>query len=188
MKIKNPQIPRLSLRYGAVGGILAMLAFLVFFYLGQQPWRNIISFFLDILIVGLFVFLPIKDFKTNHNGGELRFYQGMTIGFISYAMLAFIFALFYGIFINYVVSDFLETFIASAKSDMQLRKELLMQSVEGDKAAFFKQQLKELEEITRIDLISDAFLKKMLFGIFLTPIFAIILRTPQSVNKVVSKQ
>lgn len=179
MKI-NPQIPRLSLRYGAVGGILAVVAFLVFFYLDQQPWRNLISFFLDILIVGLFAFLPIKDFKSNYNGGELRFYHGMTLGFISYATLAGVFATFYFIFMNWIEPEFLGTFIETAKSDMILRKDMIMQSADGDKEAFFQQQLNGLDDITKSSLIFDSFIKKLVFGIFLTPIFSIVLRTRQA--------
>lgn len=159
---------------------MAIVAFLVFYYLDQQPWRNLISFFLDILIVGLFAFLPIKDFKSNYNGGELRFYHGMTLGFISYATLASVFALFYFVFMNWIAPDFLSTFIEAAKSDMILRKEMIMQSAEGDKEAFFLKQLNGLDDITKSSLVFDSFLKKLVFGIFLTPIFSVVLRTRQA--------
>ncbi len=181
MKI-NPAIPKLSFRYGLAGGLMAIVAFLVFFYLGQQPWRNLISFMIDILIVGLFSFLAIKDFRSNYNSGELRFYHGMSLGFICYTTIAFVFAVFYLIFIEWVEPDFLTVFIETAKSDMELRKDMILMGVDTDPEAFFNQQLAALDEITKSSLIFDSFLKKLIVGIFLAPIFSIVLRTRQAQN------
>jgi hypothetical protein len=155
MKI-NPVIPRLAFRYGLAGGVMAIVAFLVFFYLGQQPWRNLISFLIDILIIGLFSFLTIKDFRSNYNNGELRFYHGMSLGFICYTTVAFVFAAFYFVFMQWIEPDFL--------------------------SVYFSEQLASLEKITKSSLIFDSFLKKLIFGIFLAPIFSIVLRTRQGEN------
>ncbi|OEK03421.1 hypothetical protein BFP97_18695 [Roseivirga sp. 4D4] len=179
MKI-NPIIPRLSFRYGLAGGLMAIVAFLVFFYLDQEPWRNLISFMLDILIVGLFSFLSIKDFRSNYNNGELRFYHGMSLGFICYSTIAFVFAIFYLVFMQWIEPDFLNMFIETAKSDMELRKDMILQGVESDPEIYFAEQLASLDKITKSSLIFDSFLKKLIFGIFLTPIFSIVLRTRQA--------
>lgn len=178
MKI-NPVIPKLSFRYGLAGGLMAIVAFVVFFYLGQQPWRNLISFMLDILIVGLFSFLTIKDFRSNYNNGELRFYHGMSLGFICYSTIAFVFAVFYLIFMQWIEPDFLTLFVDTAKSDMVLRKDMILQGVETDPELYFAEQLASLDDITKSSLIFDSFLKKLIFGIFLAPIFSIVLRTRQ---------
>ncbi len=179
MKI-NPVIPKLSFRYGLAGGLMAIIAFVVFFYLGQQPWRNLISFILDILIVGLFSFLTIKDFRSNYNNGELRFYHGMSLGFICYSTIAFVFAVFYLIFMQWIEPDFLTLFVDTAKSDMLLRKDMILQGVETDPELYFAEQLASLDDITKSSLIFDSFLKKLIFGIFLAPIFSIVLRTRQA--------
>lgn len=179
MKI-NPVIPKLSFRYGVVGGIMAIIAFVVFFYLDQQPWRNMISFLIDILIVGIFSFLSIKDFKSNYNNGELRFYHGMTLGFISYASTAMVFAAFYFVFMQWIEPDFLTEFIEIAKSDMLLRKDMIIQGVDINPEEFFQKQYDDLDLITKGSLVFDSFIKKLIFGIFLTPIFSILLRTRQA--------
>lgn len=158
---------------------MAIVAFVVFFYLGQQPWRNLISFMLDILIVGLFSFLTIKDFRSNYNNGELRFYHGMSLGFICYSTIAFVFAVFYLIFMQWIEPDFLTLFVDTAKSDMVLRKDMILQGVETDPELYFAEQLASLDDITKSSLIFDSFLKKLIFGIFLAPIFSIVLRTRQ---------
>lgn len=181
MKI-NPVIPKLAIRYGLAGGLMAIVAYVVFFYLGQQPWRNLLSFILDILIIGLFSFLTIKDFRSNYNNGELRFYHGMTLGFICYTTIAFVFAVFYFAFMQWIEPDFLNLFIDTAKSDMELRKDMILQGVESDPQAYFSEQLASIDQITRSSLIFDSFLKKLIFGIFLAPIFSIVLRTRQGEN------
>lgn len=161
---------------------MAIVAFLVFFYLGQQPWRNLISFLIDILIIGLFSFLTIKDFRSNYNNGELRFYHGMSLGFICYTTVAFVFAVFYLVFMQWIEPDFLNLYIETAKSDMLLRKDMILQGVEVDPDAYFSEQLGTIDEITKSSLIFDSFLKKLIFGIFLAPIFSIVLRTRQGEN------
>lgn len=181
MKI-NPVIPKLAFRYGLAGGVMAIVAFLVFFYLGQQPWRNLISFLIDILIIGLFSFLTIKDFRSNYNNGELRFYHGMSLGFICYTTVAFVFAVFYLVFMQWIEPDFLNLYIETAKSDMLLRKDMILQGVEVDPDVYFSEQLGTIDEITKSSLIFDSFLKKLIFGIFLAPIFSIVLRTRQGEN------
>ena len=176
MKIR-PIIPRIAARYGAVGGLLAVIAYLTFFYLDQQPWRNLISFLLDAVIVGFFCFLPIKEFKRDHNNNELRFYHGMTIGFISYLTVGFIFSLFYAIFINWVEPGFMDLYKAVQMEDMVAMKDLIMSRAKENPEEFYQQQLESISVITKSQLILDVFLKKALIGLFLTPIFSIVLRS-----------
>lgn len=176
MKIR-PIIPKISGRYGLVGGVLAILSFVTFFYLDQQPWRNLISFLLDIVIIGLFCFLPIKEFKRDHNQNELRFYHGMTIGFISYLMTAFVFSIFYALFINVIEPSFMELYKSVQIDDMESMKEMIMGQVDENKEEFFQEQLSAISKITKSQLILDVFLKKAIIGLFLTPIFSIVLRT-----------
>ena len=180
MSIKiNPAIPKLGVKYGLVGGAMAILSFLVFFYLEQQPWRNLISFILDVLIVGVFCFLPIKDFKSSFNRDELRFYHGMTIGFISYLTVSFAFMVFYTVFINWVEPYFIIQYKQIQKEDMVNMKDLILAGVEDNPEEFFQSQLSMIDAITKSQLILDVFLKKLVIGLFLTPIFSIVLRTRQ---------
>lgn len=176
MKIR-PIIPKIGAQYGAVGAAMAIVSFLTFFYLDQQPWRNLITFLLDIVIVGFFCFLPIKEFKRDHNGGDLHFYHGMTIGFISYLMIGVIYSLFYAVFINFIEPDFIELYKSVQLEEMTGMKEMIMGQVEENPEAFYQEQLDSIKTITKSQLILDALLKKAIIGLFLTPVFSIILRT-----------
>lgn len=176
----RPIIPKIAANYGLVGGLLTIVAFLTFYYLGHQPWRNLISFILDTIIIGIFCFLPMKEFRTHFNDGSFRFYHGMTLGFITYLMIAFVFSLFYFVFIFWIEPSFIELYKSIQKEDMMNMKELIMSTVEEGKEEHFQKQLAGIDDITRSQLVLDVFLKKAIIGLVLTPIFSIVLRTQPS--------
>jgi hypothetical protein len=72
---------RISLRYGAVGGIIAFILLIVMYYLGRHPL--ITSPFLDfrILLFGIFIFFTLKEFRDYEQAGVLYFSQAMIGGF-----------------------------------------------------------------------------------------------------------
>ncbi|WP_422354873.1 DUF4199 domain-containing protein [Roseivirga pacifica] len=175
----NPNIRKVAVKYGLVGGLMSVLAFAVFYALGHQPWRNLISFILDAVIIGMFCFLAIREFKVSYNGSELRFYHGMTIGFIVYLLIGFVFSLFFAGFINWIVPDFLAEYIQIAIEDLNLRKDMLLEQVDKNPEAFFQDQVEGIRQITRSQLVLDVFLKRVLIGLFVTPIISVALRTNQ---------
>lgn len=175
MKI-NPRLTRLSGGYGLIAAGLTIVAFLVFYYLGQQPWRNLLSLILDVILIGTITFVATKDFRDNENGGELRFYHGMTIGFFIYTLTALVFSLFYLLFIVVITPDFLEIYSDSMREFLESRKEMIIAN--GSEASF-QTQLEGLKEVTASGLALDAFGKKIISGLFLAPIFSIVLRTRQ---------
>ena len=173
MKV-NPTLIRLPIKYGLFSMGLIIVAFLVFYYLGQQPWRNLLSMVLDVLLIGGFCFAVIKDFKTNYNNGELRFYQGMTLGFISYLLVALGFSIFYWFFMKVIAPDFIAEYISLAMEDMVNRKDLMIKAM-GEES--YHKQLSLLKETTVSVIIGDAFIKKVIAGFILTPVFSVVMRT-----------
>lgn len=172
----NPQLRNLALRYGAVTALFTIIAFVVFYIMGQQPWRNLVSFLLDIFVIGVFLFLAIKDFKSSVNQGELRFYQGMTIGFIVYFIAAFGFSLFYFVLIQWIEPDFLSEFIKVAQEDLMVRKDMIVTALSEES---YNEQYSKMADTTVSVLIIDSFVKRVLIGLVLTPVFSILLRTHQ---------
>jgi len=173
MKI-DPILIRLPVKFGLFGLLLTVLAFLVFYYAGLMPWRNLVSLILDTLLVGAFCFVAIKEFKTNYNGGILSFYHGMTLGFVTYVIIALGFGVFYRFFIDIVEPDFISNYITLAKEDMVSRKILIVASL-GEES--YDKNFIALETTSSGVLMLDAIIKKALIGLFLTPIFSVILRT-----------
>lgn len=175
MKI-NPRLVKVSGGYGLTSSVITIIAFLTFFYLGQQPWRNTLSLIVDVIVIGTMTFVATKDFRDNENEGELRFYHGMTIGFIIYASTALVFALFYTLFMTVVQPDFLELYRESMLEFLNSRKEMLIAN--GSEESF-QIQVDGLKDVTVSGLALDSFGKKVISGLFLAPIFSVILRTRQ---------
>lgn len=175
MKIR-PIIPRIGMQYGAVGGIMLMLAFVVFHYVGIPGW-SLITLLMSVVVIGFFTFLPIKEFKKYHNGGELRFYHGMSISFMSFITMALVFTLLYIIFINYIEPAYLQ-------DKLEFQRDLVISQKEQWIAQFgeesFNSRVEGLQTISMFDDIWSEFVKRVLIGFFLAPIFSIILRTHKS--------
>ncbi|KYG84841.1 DUF4199 domain-containing protein [Roseivirga seohaensis] len=173
----NPKLTRISIKYGAVTALFTIIAFLVFYFMGLQPWRNLLSFLLDIMVIVIFLFLALKDYKDNVGGGEFRFYHGMTIGFIVYVTTAAIFALFYLIFIYWGNPDFLSEYIKTAQEDLVNRKDMIVAALSEES---YLEQYKMIANTTRSTLVFDVFIKKLLIGLVVTPVFSIILRSSRA--------
>ena len=177
MAIKiNPRLTKLSGSYGLMSAGLTIVAFLVFYFLGQQPWRNLLSLILDVILIGLITFMATKDFRDNENVGELRFYHGMAIGFIIYTATALLFSLFYLLFITVEVPDFMDSYYISMVEFLESRKEF---TIANGSEEYYNEQLESLKDVSASGLTLDAFGKKIISGLFLAPVFSIVLRTRQ---------
>ena len=176
MKI-NPVLLKLSVKYGEIGAVLAALAFTTFFYIDLEPWRNLLSFILDSILISVFVFLAIRDFKINYNQNELRFYHGMTLGIGTYLMAAFGFAIFHSVFMFIIEPEFLSLYIETAKEEMINRQAMWVESF-GQES--FDERFLSIDEQSVLDVVYTTFLKKLPVGLLITPVFSVILRTRQS--------
>lgn len=172
MKIRSI-VPRIGAQYGAVGGVMLMLAFLVFHYVGIPGW-SLITLLISVVVIGFFAFLPIKEFRKYHNNGELRFYHGMSISFMSYLTMALVFTLLYVVFIHLIEPAYLQE-----KLDFQ--RELVIsqkdQWIDQFGEESYNERIEGLSTISTFDDIWSEFVKRVLIGFFLAPIFSIILRT-----------
>ena len=175
MKI-NPRLTKLSGGYGLISAVLTIVAFVVFYYLDQQPWRNLLSLILDVVLIGAVTFMATRDFRDNENGGELRFYHGMSIGFIIYTLTALVFSLFYLLFMTVITPDFIDIDRESMVEFLESRKEMILAN--GGEESYQK-QLDSLPGTRATSLALDSFGKKIFSGLFLAPIFSIVLRTRQ---------
>lgn len=177
----NPGIKKVVWTYGASGALMMLLAFVVFYLLGQQPWRNLISFLLDAVIIGFFLVLAIRNFKVLYNNNELRFYHGMTVGFLTFFIMAALYALSYVVFVYLISPEFIDTYIELAIEDLTSRQDILTEDIDQDPALFMAEQINNVKAITRSQLVLDVFLKRTLIGFFLTPVISIVFRsTPQA--------
>ena len=168
----NPLV-KIPARYGIAGVIISGLLFLVLYWLGKNPLVYSRPWDFGFLLIPIMIFFGTKDFKDNHNGGELRFWQGMTSGFVTYTVIALGSALFLWNFLTWADPEVLQGYIADRLQLLEDNQEQFEQTLGPE---LYKQQLVKMKETTAWVVAVDDFWKKLSIGLFLTILIAVILR------------
>ena len=157
-------------RFGLIGGVFCVIAFLLFYWLGYDPSN--LSMLFGFVLIPIFLFLGIRFFKKDVNQGELGFAQGMTIGFLIYAMIAVISGL--GIWIVLLISPELFAELKFLKIEvLDLNRDMIISQLNEES---FNTTYKQILGMTELDIALNDFIWKILPGLFFTIIFSIILR------------
>lgn len=161
-----------SLKYGALCGAFLLIIFVLSDRFGSNPLINVGHLIFDLMIFGLFIFFAQKEFKAHVSQGVLHFWQGMTIGFVVYAAGALLFAsalALYLFFFPEVVINYQE----AATKLLHDNAEIYIPKMGEEQ---FARQLEEIKNVTKGTLVVNAAIKKILAGLFVTPLISIILR------------
>jgi hypothetical protein len=165
-------LTQVPLKYGAIASALLALLFMVLYSMGKHPL--FVPLFLDVrlIMLPLFMFVAMKDFRDSQNGGVLHFWQGLTVGFITFTTLAILMSLF--IMSMAEVSDgFLQEYISARLELLEGNK---VQFSEALNEQFVQGQIDALPLTRPFDLAIDYFWKTVAIGIFLNIILAVVLR------------
>jgi hypothetical protein len=156
--------------FGLAAGVLCIVAFLLMFYMGNEPVSMVLIF--GYIISPLFIFLGIKHFREVYNQGNLYFGQGMTVGFFVYSIMAMVSAVFIFLFLNFNPETF-ETFRAMNLALLDEKKEVLIAQLSQES---FDDTYESITGMTKFDVASNDFLRKIFPGLFFTIIISIILK------------
>jgi len=162
---------KIALKYGLTGALLYVVALVVLYQIGSNPiMSNTLS---GILVLILFVFFAVKEFRDIYNNKQLHFWQGLLLGTATYLIIAVISACFYYIYLSYINQELLiniqeiqREFLADNKVDM----------IEERGEAWYQESFDMIDNITVMDLAWDDFLRKAGIGVFVTIIISVILR------------
>ena len=168
--VKNPLV-NVPLKFGTLGGGLVILMFIITYFLGKNPLIDL-KFF-DFIIIPIFIFFSLKEFRDFRNGGILHFWQGMTIGVLNYLALAVLSAIFTLVFLSFIDSQLIDLYIEDRVTIIDLKKEELIEQM-GEET-----YVKSREDVLSISsgvLALDDFLKKCLIGFMLTIPLSVLLR------------
>jgi hypothetical protein len=159
------------LKYGLIGGGISIILFLIFYFLQLNPLVNIKM--LDLLLLAIFLFFALKEFRDVYNDKKLHFWQGMTAGMVNYLSIALISALFILVMTVIIDPQLTTNYIASRTALLNENKQMLVDTMD---AVTFDEAMAGVKGTTGFDLALDDFLKKSIIGLFLTIIIAVILR------------
>lgn len=168
-----PPIVAVPVKFGLVGGAMTILLFLVIYFLGQNPLLVYGNFDFSFLLLPVFIFFSIKEFRDYKNHKQLGFWQSMAVGIISYVTMALISAFFIWFFLNFINSELVSGYIADR---IQLIVHMKGELIEKLGTEMYEKTYHELESTTAYVIALDDFLKKIFIGLFLTLILSVILR------------
>ena len=170
--LKNPLIG-LPFRYAFIGVFLYGTLFLLLYFMDYNPLVVGRPWDFGFLLIPVLVFFSIKDFKTNYNAGELRFWQGMTCGFFTYFLLALGASLFIYLFLSFADQELLNGYIHDRLQLLYNSKEQFIEQLGED---LYHEQVDKMSNTTAFIVALDDFWKKLVIGLFLTILISAILR------------
>ena len=157
-------------QFGLLGGLLSIVSFYCFTFFNPDPTNLNLVF--GYVLIPVSLFLSIKFFKDYSNSGYLSFAEGMTVGFVTYGLLALISSL--GIWIILLVFPELFDLIKTEKIELLNQNKDLILSQVGENSFIATQQ--SMEKLTPWNVALNDGLWKIIPGLFFSIIISIILR------------
>ncbi|MBV6646411.1 MAG: DUF4199 domain-containing protein [Cyclobacteriaceae bacterium] len=162
---------KVSAKYALACGIFLILLFQVTRFFGANPLIDLSHLVFDAILIAIFSAIALRELKVDQ-GGVLHFWQGMTVSFLIYLPGAIVFSL--GLICYFLIDiDFMESY-----------KEQAMIFLESSKATYVEQfgeekymaRLESVEDIKFSNLWVNATVKKLIVGLFVSPMISVILR------------
>jgi len=170
---KFPELVKAPFKFGLYGGLLVIILIITLYYLNRHPLLIPIVFDFRMLLLPLFVYLSVKEFRDHGNEKILHFWQGIAGGFVCYSVIGFIASLFIFFFSWIIEPGFLKEFIEASHNQLTANREQFLKAI-GEEA--FQNTLDNLPFTRPIHLALDYFFKTMMIGILFTIIISVILR------------
>ncbi|HMV10781.1 MAG TPA: DUF4199 domain-containing protein [Cyclobacteriaceae bacterium] len=170
--MKKSPLVGISLRNGLIAGVLAVGLLSVMYYLGRHPLM--VAPFLDfrILLLGIFVFFTLKEFRENHQNGELHFWQGMAGGFIMVMVAATVASALFWVF-TALEKDFIREYVVQMTGYL---KSFAPEDIERIGKDAFQRNLEDLPSTNGKQIAASYFIQSMVIGFFVTIILSVSLR------------
>jgi hypothetical protein len=168
----NKPLIQVPIKFGLIASLLLALLFVVLFFSGRHPLFIALIYDIRLLLIPAFLFFAMKTFRDSENGGILHFWQGLTIGFITFTSIGLLMGGFIMLMAEYSPA-FLDEYISSRLEVLQLQI-----GPQNDETSLrvFQEQIDKMPLTRPFDLAVDYFWKTVLIGIFLNIILAVVLR------------
>lgn len=170
MGIKNPLFA-VPVKYGLFAGLIAIVMFCVLYFLDLNPFVE--SRILDIVLIPIFLFFAIREFRDYKNQKVLHYWQGMTVGVVTYVLMAAISAFFILFFVELLAPDALTDYVDDRIALMVDSKQEIVSQLGQDT---YDESIEKLKSTSAYTLALDDLMKKSIIGLMLTIMISIILR------------
>ncbi len=162
-----------SLKFGLMGGILIVILFVVMVFFEINPLVASKKLDFGFIILPIFIFFSVKEFRDFKNEGKLRFWQAIALGMLTLFILSALSAIIVWSFLSLFSDDFLKQYIIDRTYLLEEYKPMILESTSEE---VYERTFQDLQNVTPAILAFDDFLKKIFTGIFITLIISVILR------------
>ncbi|MDQ3535122.1 MAG: DUF4199 domain-containing protein [Bacteroidota bacterium] len=156
-----------------MGGILIVILFVVMVFFEINPLVASKKLDFGFIILPIFIFFSVKEFRDFKNEGKLRFWQAIALGMLTLFILSALSAIIVWSFLSLFSDDFLKQYIIDRTYLLEEYKPLILESTSEE---VYERTFQDLQNVTPAILAFDDFLKKIFTGIFITLIISVILR------------
>lgn len=156
--------------FGVLGGVLGLVSFITLSFFRDDP--TTLNLIFGYVIVPISIYLALRYFKDYSNQGFISFAEGMSVGFVSYMLIAII--SFLGIWLFLTIDSNLFEFIKSSKIDTLVQSKDTIVSQVGQNS--YDATLESVKLMSKIDVALNDAIWKIIPGLFFTIIISIILR------------
>ena len=163
---------KIPLSNGLIAGTLGAVLNIVLYYFGRHPFLIPVYFDYRILLMGIFVFFTLKEFRDNYQEGILYFWQGLIGSFLFITVFGFSASALLWIF-GLIVPQFVQDYI-SLTTD--ILKAWPADEIERLGKEVFERNLQQLPATNAFDLAVLYFMQCYVLGFFLSIILSVILR------------
>ncbi|MEN2283634.1 DUF4199 domain-containing protein [Algoriphagus sp. SE2] len=156
--------------FGVLGGILGLVSFFTLSFFRDDP--TTLNLIFGYVIIPISVYLALRYFKDYSNQGYISFAEGMSVGFVSYMIIAII--SFLGIWLFLTIDINLFELIKSSKIDTLVQSKDTIVSQVGQNS--YDATLESVKMMRKTDIALNDAIWKIIPGLFFTIIISIILR------------
>lgn len=159
-----------SYQFGILGGGLSILSFLILSFLYADPTNLNLVF--GYVVTPIALFLSIKFFKDYTGNGYLSFAEGMTVGFLTYLLIAVISSI--GIWIILLLVP--DVFATIKQVKLSVLDESMTKIIDQVGEESYRTTRENMISMDRWDVALNDGLWKIIPGMFFSIIISIILR------------
>jgi hypothetical protein len=169
---KASPLVRISARNGLVAGVLGGLILIGTYYI-MDVHPLLINPFLDfrIILLGVFIFITLKEYKSAVSGGVLYFWQGMISSYVLLMVYCVVVGLFIIIF-SLAEPAFTESYTTQSVALLRENQDFIQKMGKEE----FERNFAKPEPTNGLRLSFTYFLFSFFFGFFISLVLSVILR------------
>jgi len=167
-----PPLVRVPARYGVIGGVIAFIQLLAFFYMNRHPFLIPVFFDFRIILFAVLLFFCLKELRGFYFQGLLFFWQGMIASLlftIVFATIASSFLWLFCLFEPRFVAEYIELAISQIRT-------FPAEVIERIGKEVYERNLAALPATNAFDLVSLYFVQSFGISFFISIIVSVVLR------------